>query len=107
MELSTKEVNEYDQFVSRTQTSLDVQEKQDLMLGLAWVLPIEGEYFRLYPAVTFVDCFANTNTDEQSLFTVTGKDGHGKMFTFLRVSSESTSLVILLVIFSCVFICLS
>ena len=77
--------------------------KKSKMHGLACVLQIEGEYFRMYPEVIFVDCIANTNKDEQALFTATGENSNGKMFTCLRAFLPNQQAWVFCWLFSVVF----
>ena len=80
----TVDQNDASQYISETRSGLNVGDDQDLMIAIAWVLPLERQYLSLYPEVIFVDCIADTNKDNRPLLTATGKDANGKMFTFFR-----------------------
>ena len=101
--LPTNENTDCQQYIDGTRISLKIEEKQDVMLGLAWVIPMEANFLRLYPEVVFVDVIAQTNKDDRPLFTATGKDCNGKMFTFLRVFLPNQQSWVFRWIFSVVF----
>ena len=84
LNLSTTDEVDISKYVHEIRTGLDVMENQDLMIGLAWVLPIKKQFFTLFPEVIYVDVIKDTNKDDRPLLTVTGKDSNGKMYTFLR-----------------------
>ena len=86
--LTTQEEQDCNKYVNGTRKSFEINEEQDVMLGLAWVNPFESDYLRLYPEVIFVDVIADTNKDNRHLFTATGKASNGKMFTFLPNQQE-------------------
>ena len=64
--------------------ALQVKEEQDMMLGIAWVIPVESDYIMLFPEVVFVDYFEQVNRDSRALFTASGKDANGKKYMILR-----------------------
>jgi hypothetical protein len=72
--LPTNENTDCQQYIDGTRISLKIEEKQDVMLGLAWVIPMEANFLQLYPEVVFVDVIAQTNKDDRPLFTATGKE---------------------------------
>ena len=69
-----------------------VTRNQQMMIGIAWVLPFEIRQFRLFHAVIHIDATAKTNKEERPLITVTSKDSRNRMFTVLRafVPSEQS-----------------
>ena len=82
--LPDSEKRSYEKYVLETRKNLKVSKEDDLMVALAWVLPKESNYFRLFPETIFVDVICDVNKDKRPLFTATGKDANGTMFTFLR-----------------------
>lgn len=101
--LPTQEEHDCNKYVNGTRKSFEINEEQDVMLGLAWVNPFESDYLRLYPEVIFVDVIADTNKDNRHLFTATGKASNGKMFTFLRAFLPNQQGWVFRWIFSVVF----
>ena len=57
---------------------------QNLLVAIAWVIQSERRLFNLFPETVFVDCVEDTNNEGRPLFTMTGCDSDGKMFTLLR-----------------------
>ena len=63
---------------------MQVPDIQILLMSIAWVTPFEKRLFYLFPEVLYCDVICGTNNENRPLFTVTGKDSSGKMFTFFR-----------------------
>jgi hypothetical protein len=60
-----------------------IDDTQDVFLAVAWVLPAEKRLFQLFPFVLHLDSVEDTNNEKRPLFTVTGRDSMGNMFTVL------------------------
>ena len=76
---------------------------QHLFMGVAWVIIEERLLFDLCPEVIFVDCTMNTNKDKCPLFTVTGKNRMGNMFTVIRAFLPNQKAWVFRWLFSVVF----
>ena len=63
---------------------LRVGKVKALFICLAWVLPMEQNFFHHFPEVICVDTVSHTNKDKRPLLTITGRDSYGKMFIILR-----------------------
>jgi len=83
--------------------ALQVKEEQDMMLGIAWVIPVKSDYFRLFPEVVFVDCIEEVNMDSRALFTASGKDANGNIFIILRAYLQNQQAWVFRWVFSVVF----
>jgi hypothetical protein len=81
---NTDEAEEMAQFASMNHHAQGLQDSQDVFLGVAWVLPGEKHLLQLFPYVIHIDCVEDTNNEKRSLFTATGRDSSGTMFTILR-----------------------
>ena len=103
VDLPDSEKRSYEKYVLETRKNLKVSKEDDLMVALAWVLPKESNYFRLFPETIFVDVICDVNKDKRPLFTATGKDANGTMFTFLRAFLPNQQAWIFLWIFTVVF----
>jgi MULE transposase domain/SWIM zinc finger len=71
-------------YATKSRCGLGIQATQDLMLALAWILPWERRQFGLFPFVIHLDSTNATNREQRPLFTITGRDSHGKQYTVLR-----------------------
>jgi len=103
VDLPLSEQRSCDKFVDEHRKLLEVRDDQKLMMGLAWVLPLEKELLNLFPEVIFVDVIADTNKEERPLFTATAKDSNGKTFTFFRAFLPNQKQWVFRWIFSSVF----
>jgi MULE transposase domain/SWIM zinc finger len=81
---SDDDVRRTELYATKSRCGLGLQSTQDLMLALAWVLPFEKRQFSLFPFVIHLDSTNATNMENRPLFTITGRDSHGKQFTVLR-----------------------
>ena len=81
---SDKEKKEIQRYVRQKRSSMQVPDIQILLMSIAWVTPFEKRLFNLFPEVLYCDVICGTNNENRPLFTVTGKDSSGKMFTFFR-----------------------
>ena len=61
-----------------------IPKEQEMMVALAFVLPMELRQFSLFPYVIFIDATEDSNKEGQPLIMICGKDSNGKMFTVLR-----------------------
>ena len=61
-----------------------ISDQQQMMIGIAWVLPFELRQFRLFHVVLHIDATAKSNKEGWPLVTVTSKDSRNRMFTILR-----------------------
>ena len=61
----------------------NINDDQEMMIGIAFATPFELRQFKLFHAVVNVDVTEDTNNEGRPLATVTSKDSHGKMFTVL------------------------
>lgn len=81
---NTVEAEAMHQYADMNRRAHGIQDTQDVFLGVAWVLPPEKRLFQLFPFVVHMDGVEDTNNEKRTLFTATGHDANGKMFTFLR-----------------------
>ena len=51
-------------FARLHQAALMVEDKQDLMIGCAWVIPAEKCLFKMFGDVLHIDCMADTNVEK-------------------------------------------
>ncbi|KAI2512498.1 hypothetical protein MHU86_1951 [Fragilaria crotonensis] len=84
MELKTKDNPDLAQYAEMHRKSLDLCSTQELMIASAWVLAPETRLAYQFPEVLLMDSTADTNKESRPLFTITGKDSTGHMFTILR-----------------------
>lgn len=63
----------------------NMEDTQQLLLAVAWVVPSEERLFSLYPRLIGMDTFKKSNKEKRPLFTVTGKTSESYMFTIMRV----------------------
>ena len=66
------------------QIARNVQDNQEMMIGVAFTAPFELLNFFLFHAVVHVDVTEDTNKEGRPLATVTLKDSCGKIFTVMR-----------------------
>ena len=71
-------------FAKEHRQSLEVDDKQDLMMGCAWTTPPEQRLFRMFSDVLHIDCTADTNIESRPFLSVTGRDSNGHMFSVIR-----------------------
>jgi hypothetical protein len=83
---NTTEAEAMHQYANINQhTHHGIQDTQDVFLGVAWVLLAEKRLFNLFPYVlVHMDGVEDTNNEKRTLFTATGCDANGNMFTILR-----------------------
>ena len=67
------------------QSAKNLEDKQNYMMGFAWVIPSELRLLEAFPNVIMVDTVEKTNNEKRPLLTVGGKDSNGKMFIFVVV----------------------
>ena len=79
-----KEKNEIKRYIRQKRMSMNIPQIQILLMSIAWVTPFEKRLFTLFPEVLYCDVICGTNNENRPLFTVTGKDASGKMFTLFR-----------------------
>ena len=84
MSLSASENSEIYNFIVQHRQNIQVQDSQEMLVGIAWTTPTEKKFFYLYPEVLFVDVIKGTNNEKRPLLTITGKTPQGKMFFILR-----------------------
>ena len=72
------------EFTEDNRSNRNLTNEQHLLVAIAWVLPSEKRLFMLFPEAIFVDVVEDTNNEGRPLLTMTGCDGDGKMYTFLR-----------------------
>ena len=83
-EVSPQELIDANQYAFETRQSHNLSNEQNLMVGIACVIPNERRLFHLYPETIFVDCVEDTNNEGRPLLTMAGCDSSNKMFTILR-----------------------
>jgi hypothetical protein len=81
---STTEAEAMHQYAHMNRLAQGIRDTQDVFLGVAWVLPAEKRLFNLFPYVIHMDGVEDTNNKKRTLFTATGRDANGNMFTILR-----------------------
>ena len=84
IELATEDHPDLAQYAETHRVSLDLRNTQELMIASAWVLAPEIRLAYQFPEVLLMDSTADTNKESRPLFTITGKDSTGHMFTILR-----------------------
>jgi hypothetical protein len=84
IELATEDHPDLAQYAEMHRVSLDLRNTQELMIASAWVLAPEIRLAYQFPEVLLMDSTADTNKESRPLFTITGKDSTGHMFTILR-----------------------
>ena len=84
MNLPPQERTDFDQFINTHRNVFRVQHHKSLFIVLAWVLTIEQKLFHHFHEVIFVGTVSHANKDKRPLFTISGRDTHGKMFIALR-----------------------
>ena len=85
VDFPTHEQSNIDNFVHISRTAYNYKPAQLFMIGIAWVLPSERSFVKMFPEGIVVNATNNTNDEERPLLTIRGKDSNGKMFTALRV----------------------
>jgi hypothetical protein len=80
----TAEAVEMSEYAPMNQRAQGLVDSQDILLAVAWVLPAEKHLFHLFPYVVHIDGIEDTNNEKWPLFTLTGRDSMGNMFTILR-----------------------
>ena len=63
---------------------LAIKDKQEMVVGIAYVTPFELRQFILFHCVLHIDATADSNNEGRPLVTVTSKDSNCKMFTILQ-----------------------
>ena len=71
-------------FIKEQRSAMNLSPTQDMLIGIAWVNPLEISFAKMYPEVFFIDVTCKTNNEKLPLLTVTGKTALNKMFTLLR-----------------------
>ena len=84
MNLPPDEKLDLEKFVNGHRNILYDGKEKALLIGLAWVLPMEQNFFHHFPEVICVDTLSPTNKDKSPLLTIRGRDSYGKMFIILR-----------------------
>jgi hypothetical protein len=83
--MNTSEAEAMHQYANMNRLAQGIHDTQDVFLGVAWVLPTEKCLFNLFPYVVHMDgVVEDTNNEKRTLFTATGRDANGNMFTILR-----------------------
>jgi hypothetical protein len=83
--MNTSEAEAMHQYANMNRLAQGIHDTQDVFLGVAWVLPTEKCLFNLFPFVVHMDgVVEDTNNEKRTLFTATGRDANGNMFTILR-----------------------
>ena len=54
-----------------------VGKQKTLVIGLAWILPMEQFFFHNFPVIC-VNTVSHTDKDKHSLLTISGRDSYGK-----------------------------
>jgi hypothetical protein len=80
---NTTEAEAMQQYANMNRRAQGIHDTQDVFLGVAWVLPAEKRLFHLFPYVVHMDGVEDTNNEKRTLFTATGRDANGNMFTLL------------------------
>ena len=71
-------------FIEETRVAKNCTNIDRLFMSIVWVIPQERMLFNLFPEVITVDTVYSTNNEKRALFTMSGKDNNGTMFTILR-----------------------
>ena len=53
-------------------------------MAFAWTIPSERKMIDLFPSVIYVYTTCDTNNEGRPLLSMSGKDSHSRVFTFLR-----------------------
>jgi hypothetical protein len=80
----SNDAEEMCKYATMNRRAQGIDDTQDVFLAVAWVLPAEKRLFQLFPFVLHLDSVEDTNNEKRPLFTVTGRDSMGNMFTVLR-----------------------
>ena len=62
---------------------MNLKNDQDLLIGIAWIIPLEISLAKMFPEVFFIDVTCKTNNEKLPLLTITAKSSLNKMFTVL------------------------
>ena len=62
---------------------MNLTPEQDMLVGIAWVNPLEISLAKIYPEVLFIDVTCKTNNIRIPLLTFTGKTALNNMYTVL------------------------
>ena len=82
--LPPKDDEDSQQLINVHRQVFGVKHHKALFIGLAWVTPMEQNFFRYFPEVIYVNNASDTNKDKSPLLSFSRKDSFGKMFIILR-----------------------
>ena len=104
LDFNERETDNLKNNVNFRRVAMNLQEEQKYIISFAWVNRKEIYSLEASPEVVMIDSMEKTNNNEKRpLLTAGGKDSHGNIFLFLRVSMPNQQSWIFWWIFSVVF----
>jgi len=84
MDQSPEEKTDLEMYAAQHRGALLLNDDQEVLLAVAWVLPIERHQFHLFPCIVHIDSTMCTNKEGRPLLTMSGRDSSGNQFIFFR-----------------------
>ena len=85
VDLPDLEFSDMEVYAEDSRKTQFIDDDQDLMVAIAWMLPEEKRLWRLYGRVVQIDATVHTTKEDRPLLTLTGRTALGKAFIILRV----------------------
>ena len=82
--LSGAEFNDLEVFSNNHRTAFNMNDEENLFVGVAWISTGDLRLLTLFPSVIKVDDTCHTNNEKRPHLTITGQTSSGHVFTWLR-----------------------